>query len=159
MEAINLLEELKASSLNGSTKTKARDQAIRDFLSLDKEGPAVFVITLRASSVGFTLTVASHVFLVSHVLTLQHKFKRLVGSIASAKRSKLASPSMSTQTTSRQTSKRFTRRWHPVTLRSLRMACQIRLFGFSCPVFTHWTKRSRGSCLLYGWQCVLPLIC
>jgi superfamily II DNA or RNA helicase len=63
---VNAVESmgLKVYSLQGSTAAKARDTSIRDFQSLDEKGPAVFVITMRAGSVGITLTAASHVFLI-----------------------------------------------------------------------------------------------
>jgi DNA repair protein RAD16 len=50
-------------SLCGSTNAKVRDSNIRMFQSLATPGPAVFVVTMRAGSVGMTLTAASHVFL------------------------------------------------------------------------------------------------
>ena len=54
---------IAVSSFDGSTISKKRDQAIREFQSVQVPGAAVFVVTLRTGSVGITLTAASHVFL------------------------------------------------------------------------------------------------
>lgn len=50
-------------SFTGTTAAKQRDMAIREFQAAKTTGPAVFVITTGAGSVGITLTAASHVFL------------------------------------------------------------------------------------------------
>ena len=51
---------------NGSSSATKRDRQIREFQAAEDDNssrPAVFVITLRAGSVGITLTAASHCFL------------------------------------------------------------------------------------------------
>jgi len=47
----------------GSSKTKSRDDAIRQFQDISNGKAAVFVITLRSGNVGITLTAASRVYL------------------------------------------------------------------------------------------------
>ena len=54
---------LKTYSLNSSNEPKVRDRYIREFQSLETQGPAVFLVTIRSGSVGITLTAASHVIL------------------------------------------------------------------------------------------------
>ncbi len=54
---------LKTYCFNGSKTACQRDKYIREFQSLETAGPAVFLVTLKAGSVGITLTAASHVFL------------------------------------------------------------------------------------------------
>ena len=56
---------------NGSSSATKRDRQIREFQATDDDNssrPAVFVITLRAGSVGITLTAASHCFLMEPAL-------------------------------------------------------------------------------------------
>ena len=55
--------QLKVYMLHGGTEVKYREKRIREFQSLAHPGPAVFIITIRAGSVGVTLTAATHVFL------------------------------------------------------------------------------------------------
>jgi SNF2 family DNA or RNA helicase len=54
---------VKVYQFHGGTDVKNREKHIRDFQSLAHPGPAVFLITYRAGSVGVTLTAATHVFL------------------------------------------------------------------------------------------------
>ena len=55
---------LKTYRFDGSTSSEYRDRAIRAFQDVTTSNePAVFVITMKAGSVGITLTAASHVFL------------------------------------------------------------------------------------------------
>jgi SNF2 family DNA or RNA helicase len=55
--------KLKVYLFHGGTPVAKREKNIREFQSQQHEGPAVFLITFRAGSVGITLTAASHVFL------------------------------------------------------------------------------------------------
>jgi len=48
---------------DGSKSAETRDRYIREFQSLEATDPAVFLITIKAGSVGITLTAASHVYL------------------------------------------------------------------------------------------------
>lgn len=54
---------LKTYCFNGSKTADQRDRFIREFQSLEASDPAVFLVTIKAGSVGITLTAASHVFL------------------------------------------------------------------------------------------------
>jgi len=54
---------LQTYCFDGSKTADQRDKYIRDFQTLETAGPAVFLVTLKAGSVGITLTAASHVFL------------------------------------------------------------------------------------------------
>ena len=54
---------MKVHSFDGSTRADKRDQAIKEFQSMATPGAAAFVITLRAGSVGLTLTSASRMYL------------------------------------------------------------------------------------------------
>ena len=60
-----LKQMMTVYSFDGSTPSNKRDDAIREFQSVTPTGgnPAAFVITLRAGSVGITLTTASRVYL------------------------------------------------------------------------------------------------
>jgi SNF2 family DNA or RNA helicase len=63
---ISAVKQIGMNTLNfsGNTSAPARDEAIRSFQRVS--GPAtVFVITIKAGSVGMTLTAASRVYLVS----------------------------------------------------------------------------------------------
>lgn len=63
VSAMKSLRGMEVYVLKGSVGAARRDKIIRQFQSLTKQGPAVFVATLKAGSVGMTLTAASHVFL------------------------------------------------------------------------------------------------
>ena len=54
---------IQTYTFNGSLQPQKRDRYIRAFQSLEEPGPAVFLVTIKAGSVGITLTAASHVFL------------------------------------------------------------------------------------------------
>jgi len=47
----------------GSTDSRKRDTAIRNFQNASSHRPAVFAVTLRSGNVGITLTAASRVYL------------------------------------------------------------------------------------------------
>lgn len=64
-------DEFETFEFNGSSSATKRDRQIREFQATDDDNssrPAVFVITLRAGSVGITLTAASHCFLMEPAL-------------------------------------------------------------------------------------------
>lgn len=72
---VKQMQGIQIYSLDGTTAAKNRDDSIRKFQSIHERGAAVFCITLKAGSVGITLTAATRVFLMEPCINSVHEIQ------------------------------------------------------------------------------------